>query len=69
MAKDRLRIVKTTPHFAGVCERCGSQFTSALKDRAQAEAEISSAIDTHKCLPLDSSQNALRVVKEATENE
>ncbi len=68
MATRRLRIVKTTPNFAGVCERCGSQFASALNERSEAEAEISVAFDAHKCLSLDSSQNALRVVREATEN-
>jgi hypothetical protein len=37
-------------------------------DRTKAKSEISSAFDAHKCLPLDASQNALRVVREATEN-
>lgn len=59
--------MKTIPDFAGICERCGLQFASALKDRTGAKAEISAAFDTHKCHPLDSSQNALRVVREATE--
>jgi len=67
MAKRQLRIVKTSPDLLAVCERCGSQFKSALLVQAEANAEISAAFDTHKCLPLDSSQNALRIVREATE--
>lgn len=67
MAKRKLRIVKTTPDFLGVCERCGSQFKSALPVQSEAKAEVSAAFDAHKCLSLDSSQNALRVVREATE--
>lgn len=66
MAKRKLRIVKTSPDLLGVCERCGSQFDSVLPDRAEAEFEIAAAFNAHKCLPLDSSQNALRVVREAT---
>ena len=68
MARRKLRIVKTTPNLGGVCEKCGLQFDSTLPDRPMAEGEISAAFDTHKCLPLDASQNALRVVREATEN-
>jgi hypothetical protein len=68
MAKRKLRIVKRTPDTLGVCEHCGSQFNSALSFDAQAEAEIVAAFDIHKCIPLDTSQNALRVVREATEN-
>jgi hypothetical protein len=67
MAKRKLHIVKTSPDLLGVCERCGSQFKSALPVQSKAEAEISAAFDAHKCLLLDSSQNARRVVREATE--
>jgi hypothetical protein len=55
MPKRKLRIVK---QGLGICERCNAQFKG---DRIQAE------FDTHKCKPVDSSQNALRVVREATE--
>jgi hypothetical protein len=68
MAKRSLRIVKRTPSMLGVCERCSSEFGSALSASA-AEVEIRAAFDAHKCIPLDSSQNALRVVREATEKE
>jgi hypothetical protein len=63
----KLRIVKKTPVVLGVCERCGSEFRSLLSGK-DAEAEIQAAFDSHKCKPLDSSQNALRVVREATES-
>ena len=67
MATRRLRIVKTAPDFLRVCERCGSQFKSSLPAQSEAENEIAIAFDAHKCLPLDSSQNALRVVREASD--
>ncbi len=56
MAKRKLRIVK--PSLA-VCERCNSQFRGT-------EREINAAFGTHVCKASDSSQNALRVVREAT---
>lgn len=68
MAKRRLRIVKTTPNLGAVCERCGMGFDSVLPDRSAAEAEIYAAFDAHICLPLDASQNAVRIIREATEN-
>jgi hypothetical protein len=67
MQNRKLRIVKKTPIVAGVCERCGSEFKSLLSGK-DAEAEIQASFDAHKCVPLDSSQNALRVVREATED-
>jgi hypothetical protein len=68
MPRRKLRIVKTTPNLGGVCERCGRQFESSLTDRSTAEVEVSAAFDVHTCLALDASQNALRVVHDATEN-
>ncbi|MFZ0684335.1 MAG: hypothetical protein WAM89_02230 [Terriglobales bacterium] len=59
MAKRKLRIVKQKPTLA-VCERCSSQFRVT-------DSEIQVEFDTHDCKPLDSSQNALRIVREATE--
>ena len=64
MPTRKLRIVKKTPSMLGVCERCGSEFGSRLSGQ-DAEAEIEAAFEAHKCKPLDSSQNALRVVREA----
>lgn len=68
MAKRRLRIVKTVPDYLGVCERCGEQFPSQNSKRSEARAEVGTAFDVHACKPLDESQNALRVVRQATEN-
>ena len=34
-----------------------------------ANADIVMQFDMHKCMPVDSSQNALRIVKEATETD
>jgi hypothetical protein len=61
MATRQLRIVKRTPSVLAVCEKCSAEFTGS-------DAEIRAAFDAHTCAPLDSSQNALRVVREATEN-
>jgi hypothetical protein len=58
MPKRKLRIVKQAPPAIGVCERCNSQFK---------DADIQVQFDAHKCKPLDSSQNALRIVRESTE--
>jgi hypothetical protein len=52
MPKRELRIVKQTPPAIGVCERCNAQF----KDEG-----IQAQFDAHKCKPIDSSQNALRI--------
>jgi hypothetical protein len=56
MPKRKLRLVK--PGLA-VCERCNAQFS---------DPDIQAQFDAHKCKPVDSSQNALRIVREATEN-
>jgi hypothetical protein len=55
MAKRKLRIVK---QGLGICERCNAQFS---------DPDIQVQFDAHKCKPLDSSQNALRIVRESTE--
>jgi tRNA(Ile2) C34 agmatinyltransferase TiaS len=58
MQKRKLRIVKQTTPAIGVCERCNAQFKG---DGIQAQ------FDAHKCKLMDSSQNALRIVRESTE--
>jgi hypothetical protein len=65
MQKRKLRIVKQGPPAIGICERCNAQFKSSLSDM---ELDIAQQFDAHKCKPIDSSQNALRIVREATEN-
>jgi len=62
MPKRKLRIVKPFPMMIGVCERCNSQF------KADSREAIETAFKDHICEPMDSSQNALRIVREATEN-
>jgi len=73
MQRRKLRIVKRTKEIPvlGVCERCNAQFPAdpcELDDLAKAQISIQEQFDAHKCKPIDSSQNALRVVREATEN-
>jgi len=65
MPARRLRIVKKSPPPAiGVCERCNAQFKSSASD---SELDIARRFDAHKCGPMDSSQNALRIARESTE--
>jgi hypothetical protein len=68
MARRKLRIVKISPDFLGVCEKCGSQFGSDLPDRIEAEIVIAAVFHRHKCLRTDSSQRAMRAIREATES-
>jgi hypothetical protein len=48
-----------------VCEKCSAEFASVLSGQA-AEWELKARFEAHKCKLMDSSQNALRVVREAT---
>jgi len=69
MPKRNLRIVKkvrNTP-VLGICERCNTQF-SGDPNMGNAQSAIQEQFNAHICKPLDSSQNALRIVREATEN-
>jgi hypothetical protein len=68
MQKRKLLIVKRSPHAIGICERCNSQFKSSDSDEDVAMIDIGKAFADHKCKRLDESQNALRVVREATED-
>jgi hypothetical protein len=64
MAKRKPRIEKRTPPALGICERCNLQFKS---DLPHPDADIQPQFDLHKCTLTDSSQNALRIVRESTE--
>lgn len=73
MPSRAIRIVKhigTTPCIA-VCTFCNLQFkasTAHLRCVSDATARLQSQFDAHKCKPMDSSQNALRIVCESTED-
>jgi inhibitor of KinA sporulation pathway (predicted exonuclease) len=41
--------------------------SEALTDYNAALSSIGDQFDAHKCKPIDSSQNALRIVREATD--
>jgi hypothetical protein len=73
MAKRELRIVKRIgpAPYLGVCVNCNQQFkvTSGKEFTVEdATQTIQRQFDAHKCKPIDSSQNSLRIVHEATEN-
>jgi len=67
MQKRKLRIVKPPLPPIGICEGCNSQFKSSKISQHEADAEIQAAFDAHICKPFDSSENALRIVRESTE--
>jgi len=50
----------------GVCESCNAQF-SGNPNMGNAQSAIQEQFNTHKCKPLDASQNAVRIVPESTE--
>lgn len=58
--------MKRAPHALAICERCNSQFASE-KDGKLADKDIQNQFDIHICKSVDSSQNALRIVRQATD--
>lgn len=68
MPKRKLRIVRNDGNSAlGVCEHCNAQFKSDGMVTGDPIEEIRERFANHICEPMDSSQNALRIVREATE--
>jgi hypothetical protein len=69
MAKRKLRIVKEAEGvpLLGVCEHCNKQFAVDMHELGKAKDTIQFQFEHHECKPVDSSQNALRIVREATE--
>jgi hypothetical protein len=68
MPKRKLRLVRFSRPLTAVCEYCNQTFQSQNESDEMAECKIEAEFDAHKCKPMDSSQNALRIVREATEN-
>ena len=68
MQKRKLRIIKPPLPAIGICERCNARFKSSNPSQTDANEEIKIAFDAHSCLLTDSSQNALQIVRESTEN-
>jgi hypothetical protein len=71
MAKRKLVIVKSLGLQSGCALFCSQQFkvpTTQLAKTADAQASLKEQFDRHKCRRLDESQNALRVVREATKD-
>jgi len=69
MPKRNLRIVKRVRNVPvlGICECCNAQF-SGNPNMGNAQSAIQEQFNAHKCNAIDSSQNALRIVREATES-
>jgi hypothetical protein len=68
MATRSLRILKVEVPMIGICEACNTQFTSNLKEMDEAKRAIEQEFDTHNCKRFASSQNAHRIVREATKD-
>lgn len=64
MPKRNLRIVTQDVPIIGICEACNTQFKSL--DVNEAERVVKAQFDAHECKPMDASQNAVRIVREAT---
>jgi len=64
MPKRKLRTVRrpTQGQILAICERCNARFAGSSDEAVEA------AFNAHTCKPMDSSQNALRIVREATED-
>jgi len=73
MEKRNLRVIKwlgTVP-AVGVCTHCAANFNVPLnshKRTSDAPESLRKQFAEHKCKPMDSSQNALRIVHEATKD-
>ncbi len=73
MPEREMRIVKyigPAPYLA-VCTRCSQQFKvppDITLTAMDAEANLQAEFSRHECKQLDESQNAARIVREATEN-
>jgi hypothetical protein len=71
MPKRKLQIIKHDAEGAllGAGVRCNKTFNSsrALTGPAR-QLDIAKRFEAHPCNPLDSSQNALRIVREAPED-
>jgi hypothetical protein len=54
----------------GICARCNAQFPAdpdRIGQLAKAKQSVQEQFDAHTCKPIDRSQDALRIVREATE--
>jgi len=72
MVKRNLRIIKSeggTPSL-GICEYCNMKFEAARNEGGfiSDKGDVREQFDAHKCKRLDASQNAVRVVREATKD-
>ena len=71
MAKRKFRVAvfMKGEYLTAVCDKCSATFKVSLADDdiQAATAKAEAQFEKHKCKPLDASQNAVRIVREATE--
>ena len=71
MPKRNLRIVGRGANIpvAGICEYCNAQFSADPTGRTvDGQPSVQEQFDAHKCKRPDAGQNAVRIIKEATED-
>jgi hypothetical protein len=71
MPKRNLRIVRRGANIpvVGICEYCNAQFSADPTGRTvEGQPSVQEQVDAHKCKRRDASQNAVRIVTEATED-
>jgi hypothetical protein len=72
MANREMRVVKYIgpAPFVAVCTNCSQQFKvppDITMTAGEAQATLQAEFSKHECKRLDESQNAARIVREATE--
>jgi hypothetical protein len=60
-------VKKQAPGALGVCEYCNMQFKSSRDQYDQAQWDIGTQFDAHKCNREDVNQAAARIVRETTQ--
>jgi hypothetical protein len=71
MPKRNLRIVRRGANIpvVGICEYCNAHFSADPTGRTvEGQPSVQEQFDAHKCKRRDASQNAVRIVREATED-
>jgi hypothetical protein len=67
MPTRHLRIVRYTFPLTAICECCNQTFKSRELGAKSATYQVRRLFEVHTCKLLEGSQNAVRVVPEATE--
>jgi hypothetical protein len=67
MPARNLRVVRLTFPMTGICEYCTQPFLSREENLDEARKQLLADFEAHTCKLMDSSRNALRIVRESTD--